>query len=254
MQHLLLRSLQLLFFIGSASFPNLVIATQTNINVSIVAEEFYPYQYQRDGEAKGVAVEIVKHIFASNQLTAKIQFYPWPRALRIAEAAPNTLILSITKSPKRQPKFYWIGMIDSHELYLWVNKVRWGNHTFSDEQLQKLTIGVPRDGYQHQFLKAHPLLANNAFSVVNTKEQSLSMLAMNRIDAVSGDPKLLSSRMRNIGLSPDLLLPVKHFPGNNTELYIAMSKNSNPELVDKLKRTFAAFAKTNKFQQLINDY
>lgn len=229
-------------------------AFQSDMTIDIVAEEFYPYQYQENGEAKGIAIEVIKQVLATGDLKPNIQFYPWSRALRIAESAPNTIILSITRSPEREPKFYWLGLLDRHELYLWVNKKRWGDQHFSDEMLTKLTIGVPRDGYQHQFLKSHPLFSNNHYSVVNTKEQSLSMLAMDRIDAISGDPKLLRSRMINIGLTPDLIKPVKHFPGNYTELFIAMSKNSNPELVKSISQRYARFAKTKEFKQIISNH
>lgn len=224
------------------------------MTIDVVAEEFYPFQYRQNGEAKGLAVDIVNKILADNHLSANIRFYPWSRALRIAESAPNTIILSITRNPKRENKFYWLGLISQHQLYLWVNKPRWGDQTFTDKQLATLTIGVPRDGHQHQFLKSHPLFSNNVFSVVNTKEQSLNMLAKNRIDAISGDPKLLRSRMISIGLSPEILKPVKHFPEQQTQLYIAMSKNSNPELVLSIQQKFTKFANSRAFKQLLDSY
>lgn len=229
-------------------------AKQSNLIIDVVAEEFYPFQYQEGGKAKGTAVEIIKQVLADTNLTANIQFYPWSRALRIAESAPNTMILSITRNSKREDKFYWIGLIQRHELYLWVNKNHWKNQSFTVKELQTLTIGVPRDGHQYQFLSSHPLFSDNPFSVVNTKEQAISMLAMNRIDAISGDPKLLRSRMSRIGLSPDLFKPIKHFPDKDTELFIAMSKNSNPELVQGIKQKYLKFSATEQFQQLIKNY
>lgn len=228
-------------------------ADNSKLSVSVVAEEFPPYQYKESGKPKGIAVEIVKQVLADSDLTADIKFYPWTRALRLAESAPNTIILSITRSAKREDDFYWLGLISRHELYLWVNKKRWGNTNFTDAMLSKLTIGVPRNGHQHQFLKSHPLFFNNVYSVVNTKEQSLNMLAVGRIDAISGDPKLLRRRMINVGLSPNLLKPVKHFPNHQTELYIAMSKNSNVELVNKLTAQYARFVKTKQFQRIVNN-
>lgn len=228
-------------------------ANNSKLTVSVVAEEFYPYQYKQNGQPTGLAIEIIKQVLADCQLTADIKFYPWARALRLAESAPNTIILSITRNQKREDDFYWLGLISRHELYLWVNKNRWDNTNFTDEMLSKLTIGVPRNGHQHQFLKSHPLFSNNVYSVVNTKEQSLSMLAVNRIDAISGDPKLLRNRMISVGLSPNLIKPVKHFPNHQTELYVAMSKNSNIELVNKIATQYARFAKTKQFQHIINN-
>lgn len=229
------------------------LASNSKLTVNVVAEEFYPYQYKQNGQPTGLAVEIIKQVLADSQLTAEIKFYPWARALLLAESAPNTIIMSISRSTERENDFYWLGLISRHELYLWVNKKRWGNTRFTDNMLSKLLIGVPRGGHQHQLLKSHPLFSNNVYSVVNTKEQSLNMLAMNRIDAISGDPKLLRSRMINIGLSPELIKPIKHFPSHQTELYMAMSKNSNTELVNKLTTQYAKFVKGEQFKSIINN-
>lgn len=241
----------LLLLISIFSSP--AFANDSKLTVNIVAEEFFPYQYKRNGQPTGIAVEIIKQVLADSQLTAEIKFYPWARALLLAESAPNTIIMSISRSSEREDDFHWLGLISRHELYLWVNKKRWGNTNFTDEMLSKLSIGVPRGGHQHQFLKSHSLFSNNVYSVVNTKEQSLNMLAMNRIDAISGDPKLLRSRMINVGLSPELIKPIKHFPSHQTELYMAMSKNSNTELVNRLTAQYAKFAKTKQFHTIINN-
>ena len=211
-----LAAVLLLLLISTCSSK--AFANKSKLTVNVVAEEFYPYQYKQDGQPTGLAVEIIKQVLANSQLTAEIKFYPWARALLLAESAPNTIIMSISRSAKREHDFHWLGLISRHELYLWVNKKRWGNAKFTDDMLSKLSIGVPRGGHQHQFLKSHPLFSNNVYSVVNTKEQSLNMLAMNRIDAISGDPKLLRSRMINIGLSPQLIRPIKHFPSHQTDV------------------------------------
>jgi len=250
--------MRFLLFIALAIFSfSLSLQAATVNKINVVAETFHPYQYLEDGEPKGIAIEVIKHLFTGNDILtgndieADINFYPWPRALRLAKSEPNTLILSISRSKEREQDFHWIGLVDSHELHLWVNAEHWQDKTVSTQALKKLVIGVPRGGHQYQFISNLPQFKNNEFSIVNNKEQVLKMFAMGRVDAISGDKRLLSNRMRQIGLSPKILKPVAQLNKESNGLYIAMSKNSDKKLVNLLTYRLRQFSKTDEFKKLL---
>jgi len=51
---------------------------------------------------------ILNAILAEAQLEANVAFMPWARAFSIAESNPNTIILSMIRTPEREDNFYWI--------------------------------------------------------------------------------------------------------------------------------------------------
>lgn len=223
-----------------------------NSQLKVVAEEFHPYQYQIDNEAAGIAVEIVNEILAQNQLSADIEFLPWARAYLIAKETPNTILLSVSRTKKRENLFHWIGKIDKHELHLWVNDKLWQTNKLSKQQLTSIQIGVPRNGHQQYFITHHPTFKDNPFVIVNTKEQLLKMLNKGRVDALLGDEKLLKNRLRRINLNPDIIRSVHKFKSRDTALYIAISKSTDIKLVNALKSSFEKYSHTKEFQTLIN--
>lgn len=223
-----------------------------NTDIQIVAEEFHPYQFKSADGSAGIAVEVIKEVLAEVNMSAEVQFYPWSRAYLIASESPNTILLSISRTKKREKHFYWLGQIEKHQLHLWVNASTWQQKTLSDEQLKSLRIGVPRNGHQQYFITHHPFYKNNEVVVVNTKEQLLKMLAIGRIDALLGDEKLLKNRLQRINLDPNIIKPVKHFESKDTALYIAISKSTDVKLANTLKQSFARFSQTEKFKNITN--
>lgn len=232
-------------------------AVSTNVDatnqINVVAEDFKPFQYQENGQTKGVVVDIVNTILQQHNLTADVHFYPWARALKIANTQPNTMILSISRTKQRENNFHWIGKIKTHELFLWVNASKWPENMLTTNDLKSLTIGVPRNGHQHEFLSTHPLFKHSNLSIVTNKPQSIKMLSLNRIDAILGDKALLKYRIKQLGLDPDFIKPVEQFSIPGSELYIALSKNSDPKLVETLTSSFEHFSLTPEFKMMISN-
>ena len=131
-----------------------------------------------------------------------------------------------------------------------VNKHKWQDQAITPDVLEKMTIAVPRSSHQQRFLTQHPKLKNNHIAVVNNKEQAFKMLLKGRVDAVSGEMKLLRYRMKSMGLPDEILKPVMTLSERKVGLYIAMSKNSDPALVQQLTDSFNKFAQTDEFKHI----
>lgn len=235
-------------FLVLFSFSN-AIAKSSN-KVTVLAEQLQPYQYLDQQQAKGVAVELINQLLARAELEPEVKFYPWARVMRLAQTARNSIILSITRTPEREHDYHWIGKIASHELQLLVNKDTWQQQKVDQQLINSLTIGVPRGSHQHQYLLNLAKLKQSHIATLNTKKQSLEMLLKGRIDAVPGNQKLLSYRMKKMGLASDKLLPILTLKESYSELYIAMGKNSDPKLVQALQLHYEEFANTEQFKQL----
>src|SRR5512136_411438 len=87
--------------------------------ITIVTEEFPPYNYQDNGKLIGVSTEVVEAVLKQlPEITVEFKVYPWARAYKNALENPNTLIYSLGFNEKRRDLFKWVGVIAPAEFYL----------------------------------------------------------------------------------------------------------------------------------------
>ena len=87
---------------------------------TIMTEDWKPYQFEENGELKGVAVEILALILKeiqSNQTVADIKILPWARGYLIAKSEKNAILFSMTRTPERDSQFKWVGPIFQNTTY-----------------------------------------------------------------------------------------------------------------------------------------
>ncbi|NQY93223.1 MAG: transporter substrate-binding domain-containing protein, partial [Campylobacteraceae bacterium] len=109
--------------------------------ITIVTEEFPPYNYQVDGKMKGISSEIVLAVLKEINVTAKIVSYHWSRAYVLASTKKNHLIYSIARIPEREELFHWIGTIAPYSTSFYKLKSRKDIKINSLDDAKKYTIG-----------------------------------------------------------------------------------------------------------------
>ena len=67
-----------------------------------VTEDYPPYVYSDNGVAKGLDVEILNAIKAKTGLDIKIEFFPWNRAMAMAQDGTADAIFSLFKTAERE--------------------------------------------------------------------------------------------------------------------------------------------------------
>lgn len=67
-----------------------------------VTEDYPPYVYQDNGVAKGLDVEILNAIKTKAGIDIKIEFYPWNRAMAMAQDGSADAIFSLFKTSERE--------------------------------------------------------------------------------------------------------------------------------------------------------
>lgn len=80
-------------------------------NISVVTEEFPPYNYLVDGKITGLSTEVLQAVAKKAQTDIKISLYPSARAYRKALNSKNLLTYSLAKTPEREKLFHWVGEI-----------------------------------------------------------------------------------------------------------------------------------------------
>lgn len=204
-----------------------------------VTEQFAPYTFEdQNGAAAGIVTEVVQAIVAKAGLNIRIAVYPWARTYKIASEEPNTLIFSIFKTPEREALFHWIGPVIPHvEIGLYKLKERTDIQMHSFEDAKKYLIGVVRDTVFHTYLLEHGFDRKNIDAQADPL-QNLKLLFLKRTDLVFADPFENAAQLQHLGLPFDQMEKALSMPEFNTDFYVAISKQTPEDVVQKLQTAF----------------
>lgn len=135
-------------------------------------EEYYPYNYQDNGTAKGIAVDILKEVFSilkTDIPDRSIRFVPWEEGYNTALSTPDTVIFSTVQIPEREDLFLWAGPVVSHK-----NVIFTRNLTIKDlgDPINRsmFCIGVVTDD------SANHDLENAGFSRVHSTSEAFNLI------------------------------------------------------------------------------
>ncbi len=111
-----------------------------------------PFQYEENGEAKGIAADIVKEIFKRMNQPIEIKFYPFPRAIR--EGKSDVIFTFYYKKEREQFAEYSKESLVDQTISLFVHK---DSPIVFDGNLSKLSqykFGLVRFSYGKVFDEA----------------------------------------------------------------------------------------------------
>ncbi|WP_038163969.1 substrate-binding periplasmic protein [Vibrio sp. B183] len=103
-------SLVLVFIVAWAMSPHVTAQNE----IQYVTEEYPPYNYSRNGELKGLSVELLTemHQLAGLPLrVSSIKILPWRRAYKTAQKKEGHAVFSTTRTNTRENDFQWVGPI-----------------------------------------------------------------------------------------------------------------------------------------------
>lgn len=73
-----------------------------------ISGQLPPFSYEDKGRPTGFMVDLVSEAVRRSGATLKIEYYPWARAVAMAQAGPETLIFPLARTPERERVFSWI--------------------------------------------------------------------------------------------------------------------------------------------------
>lgn len=90
--------------------------------ISVVTEEWAPYNYSEDGVLKGFSVEVVQAIIERLNLKISIDVYPSMRTTLMLGSVPGTMMITMLRTPEREEKYKWIGPLGDGAIYFYKKK------------------------------------------------------------------------------------------------------------------------------------
>ncbi len=240
-----MRKLFIFFLLCTA---NLLIYSQ---EITIVTEDFPPYNYEEDGLAKGLSTEVVQAVLLELGLRAEIIFYPWARAYKYAQAEKNYLIYSIGRIPEREGLFQWVGSIAPYNTSLYKLEKRKDITVSSLENAKQFTIGCSLDDVITIYLQEKGF---DKLEIAHSDTLNFRMMIQERIDLIAYDEASFPFRIKQEKMNINMFERVFRLEDLSDELFMAFSPNTDPELVRKFQYALEMIKEKGIYDNILKKY
>ena len=99
----------------------------TPADLTYLTEQYPPFNYEKDGQLQGIAVELLEAIttMIGDGITEdEIRLMPWTDGYQTALDQPNTVLFSAARLPEREALFKWVGPIYTGQKVLFARRDR----------------------------------------------------------------------------------------------------------------------------------
>ena len=217
----------------------------------VVASEHPLLQYQENGENKGPTIEILNGLLKETPLRSRVSFMPWARAFATVKHNPNTLILSMIRTPDREPNFHWLIKVSQSARVFISLASKPENYVDNFEQAKNRLIAVRLGSAAQKELLSHGFSEHNNLYIVSSDEQMIHLLANGRIDLVYTDPNNVLKHLESSGNANIAISHKKIVPKDQRISYIALNKNTDIAIVQQLQNAARKFEKTAEYRYLL---
>ncbi|MCP4111534.1 MAG: amino acid ABC transporter substrate-binding protein [Desulfobacteraceae bacterium] len=244
------RILCLLVFIGIfAAFP------ANAQKISIVTENWPPYNYTKNDEVIGVITEVVKAAFEKTDLTWSISVLPWAEAYKNASEQENTMIYTIFKLPEREKLFHWVKIGDlSAQKYLFSPNSRSDIKITSLEDAKKYRIGVTKESATHVFLRSKGFEdGKNIFPISKDIQNAFKAdPSSQKFDLTTADKLSLALWLQKKHLPADLWKPELLL--FSRDFYMAFGKKNSADVVKKVSKALKDVETEGTLEKILQKY
>jgi len=170
-----------LFFIISLFFLNL---TYINANDTIrISNGEWPPYLSKDLKKYGVTSHIVQEAFALENINVKYEWFPWKRALHMAEVGEINASIAWSKTKEREKNFLFSDVIiEGNVVFFHLKSQKFDWSTFKD--LKNLRIGnIIGYKYENKIQEIINIKDTDIFEVIDEKKL-FQMLLKGRFHAV----------------------------------------------------------------------
>lgn len=162
-------------------------------DMKFVTEEYPPFNYSRNGEIAGIAVEQLRLMADAAGLSYTIEIMPWARAIALAESRPMHCVFTTGHNAERAPKFVWVKPLLEDRMVM----VRRKGADVKPETLDdamKLRVGSQRDDFAVEFLRER---GYQDIDLATGIELTLGKLLSDRIDLMPTSVKTFKKMVQD---------------------------------------------------------
>jgi polar amino acid transport system substrate-binding protein len=217
----------------------------------VVTEEWAPYNYQEDGQLKGMTTEIVRAIMALTGDDFEVMLLPSMRASHILQTRPKTIMYSMFRTVAREPLYKWVGPIVEEAIHPY--QLASAPPLKSREQL----LHVPQITTRHAGLLPQVLESQGFTNLDKSATENLQlyrMLLAGRTNIIVGDTDAgVVYYSRQLKIPPGTLrqIPVEVY---RSSLYIAFSRDSDDKVVATWGKALEELRQSGELERIQRRY
>jgi len=221
--------------------------------LTYITESYPPYNFESKGESKGIAVDLLMaatKISTASSSVPSLQFFPWPRAYKMAQDGPNVVLFSTTRTKQREKIFNWVGPITSTRIVLIAKKSNAIiiNHS---SDIAKHLIGAITDDIGDQLVQEAGV-KSSAIEHVSTAKSLVKMLATDRIKLWAYEENVARWFIKESGFDNSQFESV--YTLKEGDLYFAFSKDINKKTLDLLQDSINEVKASGEFSAIKANY
>lgn len=219
-------------------------------NLKIYCDEDYPVQFfNKQGQLTGMSIDIVKEIQKRLNVTDPIQVVPWARGLDKLDHEPNTMLLTMARTPEREIFYQWVGPVVVVEYGLYGKSTSSFEIQSLDDAKKVRLIGVYRNDIRDQTLTR---LGFTNLDRAASNVSSFKKLMIGRVDLVADTRLGAESQALALGYRASDIKLV--FPLFKTYLYFGVSKSTDPYIVARWNAVLDGMKKDKTFLKIQQKY
>ncbi|OGH95696.1 MAG: hypothetical protein A2X42_09460 [Candidatus Margulisbacteria bacterium GWF2_38_17] len=220
-------------------------------DITIVTEDWGPFNYIKDGKVTGLSTEIILAAVKDAGLTAEIKVLPWSRAYDMALKNKNVFIYTIVRTSEREKLFKWVGELMKDENYFFKLKDRKDIKLAKLEDAKVFKIGAVKDDVREQYLTGKKF---KKLDIVSNDENNMNKLFLGRIDLMADNEFAMSFRAKQLGLDFSRLEKTILIPELSEPLCFAASIATPDDIVKKLIASLEKVKKGKEFAKIKAKY
>ena len=225
--------------------------------ITVVTEEYPPYNYTENEKVTGAGTEIVRLMLERAGIEYSLTSYPWARAYKMAQQSPNVMIYSIGRNGSRENAFKWVGIIAPYDVYLYKLKERTDVKVETLDDARQYIVGVVNDDVRAQFLQNEGFAESRegpGLQITVKDENNLHKLVAGRIDLFPIDELACAHLAKRCEVDFAALEKTCRIDQLSSGLYVAMSMSTPDELVERCRAAMEDIKKDGLFQSTLDQY
>lgn len=214
-------------------------------NLKILADEYPPLTFTREGKVTGLAAEITDEVIARIGEQSRLKLIPWARAYQMMLKEPDVLGLPVYRTVEREKLFKWAGPLTTVKTSFYAKRgsnLKLGR--LADAKSVERII-VPKAYWTYQMLIARGF---TNLEPVPTSQQSVRMLLAGHGTLLAADNITLPSLLTEVGGRATDVESILTF--EETESYFAFSQGTPDEVVQKWQAALDDMKRDGTFARL----
>ncbi|MDY0016653.1 MAG: transporter substrate-binding domain-containing protein [Candidatus Delongbacteria bacterium] len=218
-----------------------------------LSEEFPPLNYTYKDSVLGCSTEIVRELFKRTNIQGKISIIKWIDAYDEAKKRPNTVIFSIARTHEREKLFNWIGQITVAESNVFASKRNAGINIESYKDIARYKTSLIKGSYVSDFFRDKGIDINDE-QYANSPIELVNKIMSGEAELIILNKLVFNYTVRNLGYYLSDFKEVLRIPELDKKYYVAISKNSDPDIVEKLQTAYKTLEKENFIESALSKY